>query len=186
MDDKRIVELYWQRDEAAIRETQLQYDRYLTKIAYNILANHEDSKESVNDTYLNAWNSMPPHKPSVLATYLGKITRQSAIDIYRKRHSQKRYPSQYALSLDELSDCIGSGSTPEQEIELKHLAAAINRYLHSLSEEMRNIFVCRYFFLDSIRDIASYYSSSQSRIKSILHRTRIGLKAYLEKEGYEI
>ena len=101
MEDYQIVELYWKRDQQAIRETENKYGHYLTKIALNILADLEDSKESVNDTYLKAWNSMPPHKPGILATYLGKITRQVSIDIFRKRTSKKRQPSQYALCLRE-------------------------------------------------------------------------------------
>ena len=112
MQDEKIVELYWQRDESAIEETQGKYGRYLGKIAYNILADLEDSQESVNDTYLAAWNSMPPQKPSVLATYLGKITRRISIDIFRRRHREKRQASEYALSLSELEDCVGGGPSP--------------------------------------------------------------------------
>ena len=111
MEDEAIVRLYWQRDEGAIRETRDKYGNYLTKIAWNILANHEDSEESVNDTYLRAWDSMPPQKPGILSTYLGKITRQLSIDLYRKKHRQKRGGSDYALSLTELEDCVSGGDT---------------------------------------------------------------------------
>ena len=106
MQDEKIVELYWKRDESAVRETQEKYENYLYKIAYNILSDKEDSNESVNDTYLAAWNSMPPHKPNVLSTYLGKLTRRISIDIFRKRNRIKRQVSEYALSLTELQDCI--------------------------------------------------------------------------------
>ena len=116
MKDADIVSLYWQRNQEAIRQTQNKYGGYLSKVAYNILADFEDSKECVNDTYLKAWNSMPPQRPAVLSTYLGKITRQLAIDVFRKKHSAKRYASQYALSLEELGDSFSGGTTPEQAL----------------------------------------------------------------------
>ena len=186
MQDKHIVELYWQRNESAIQETEQKYGSYLTKIAHNILSNLEDSKECVNDIYLKAWNSIPPHKPDILSTYLGKITRQGAIDLLRKRSSLKRKASEYATSLDEFSECIPAGETPEQAVELQLLAKAIASYLRTLSPQARNTFVGRYYFMDSIRDIAGYYGMSKSKVESMLHRTRKGLKAYLEKEGYTI
>ena len=126
MQDEMIVDLYWKRDESAISETERKYGRYLSKIAYNILSDWEDSKEAVNDTYLKAWNSMPTHKPSVLSTYLGKITRQLSIDAFRTRNRDKRKHSEYAVSLSELEDCISGSETTEQSIELKLLAEAIN------------------------------------------------------------
>ena len=186
MQDERIVELYWQRDESAIQETEQKYGSYLTKIAYNILSDLEDSKESVNDTYMKAWNSMPPHKPNILSAYLGKITRQVSIDILRERSSLRRQASEYATSLDEIGDCIPAGETPEQAMELQFLANAIAAYLRTLSPQARNTFVGRYYFMDSIRDITEYYGMSKSKVESMLHRTRKGLKAYLEKEGYTI
>lgn len=128
MQDEMIVDLYWKRDESAISETDREYGRYLSKIAYNILSDWEDSKETVNDTYLKAWNSMPTHKPSVLSTYLGKITRQLSIDAFRTRNRDKRKHSEYAVSLSELEDCISGSETTEQSIELKLLAEAINTY----------------------------------------------------------
>jgi len=186
MDDVKIVEMYWRRDETAISETEKKYSKYLTKIAYNILAELEDSKESVNDTYLKAWNSMPPHKPSVLSTYLGKITRQVSIDIFRKRNSKKRRGSEYALSLSELEECLPAGSVPEHEVEAKLLAETISGYLRTLSPENRNVFVGRYYFMDTIKAVASYNNMSESKVKSMLYRTRLGLKEHLEKEGFSI
>lgn len=183
MEDSKIVELYWQRNESAISETQQKYGNYLIKIAFNILADIEDSRESVNDTYLKAWYSMPPHKPTVLSTFLGKIVRQLSIDIYRKKKAQKRYGSEYALSLDELCDCASTDGAPDKKVDAQLLAKSIGDYLMSLSEESRNVFVCRYYFLDSVRDIANYFGASESKIKSMLHRTRLGLKNHLEKEG---
>ena len=114
MKDEQIVALYWDRDEDAIQQTQKKYGSYLSKVADNILANTEDSQECVNDTYLAAWNSMPTNRPNVLSTYLGKIIRQISIDVYRKKNRQKRYASQYAISLDELGDTFSDGTTPEQ------------------------------------------------------------------------
>ena len=184
MQDEAIVALYWQRDETAIRETQDKYGRYLTKIAYNILSDMEDSMESVNDTYLHAWNSMPPHRPTILSTYLAKITRRVAIDIFRRQHRQKRQASQYAVSLTELADCLSNGNTTEEETDVKLLAQSINTYLRGLPEEPRNLFIGRYFFMDSLKETAALYGMSESKAKSMLHRTRQGLKVHLKQEGF--
>lgn len=184
MEDDAIVALYWQRDETAIRETEQKYEHYLTKIAYNILSDWEDSREGVNDTYLKAWDSMPPHKPKFLSTYLGKITRQLSIDIFRKRNREKRKESEYSLSLSELKECVSNGNTTEQEVDLHLLTKAINSYLQELSLEARGIFIGRYYFMDSIHEVSTYYGFSESKTKSMLYRTRIGLKKYLEQEGF--
>lgn len=184
MQDEKIVELYWLRNETAIRETEIKFGPYLTKIAYNILRDFEDSRESVNDTYLKAWNTMPPQKPSVLKTYLGKITRQLSIDVFRTRNRKKRGASQYAVSLSELEECIPSNHSVEQEIELQLLGKTINDFLYTLSEQSRHIFVCRYYFCDSIKDISAFFAMSESKVKSILHRTRLSLKNHLECEGF--
>ena len=186
MQDEMIVSLYWQRDENAISETERKYGRYLTKIAHNILSDWEDSKETVNATYLQAWNSMPTHKPSILSTYLGKITRQLSIDVFRTRNREKRKSSEYAISLSELEDCVSGSETTGQSVELKMLGEAINAYLRTLPAEARNTFVGRYYFADSIREVADYYGVSEQKVKSMLYRTRQGLKKYLEKEGYEL
>ncbi|MEA4965609.1 MAG: sigma-70 family RNA polymerase sigma factor [Oscillospiraceae bacterium] len=186
MQDEMIVDLYWKRDEAAIRETENKYSRYLTKIAYNILSDFEDSKESVNDTYLKAWNSMPPHKPNVLATYLGKITRQLSIDIFRTRNRDKRQATEYAISLSELEECVSDTATTEQSVDLHLLAAAINSYLYTLSKEARCTFVGRYYYMDSIKEVAANCGMRESKAKSMLFRIRQGLKAYLEQEGFDI
>lgn len=135
MEDEQIVTLYWNRDETAIQETQTKYDRYLTKIACNILADMEDSRESVNDTYLAAWNSIPPQRPSVLSAYLAKLTRRISIDRFRYRTRDKRRGSQYALSLSELDDCVSGGNTTEEIINVRLLADTIGIYLRLQSEE---------------------------------------------------
>lgn len=186
MDDSRIVELYFARSEIAIAETERKYGRYLSKIAYNILFDTEDSSECVNDTYMKAWNSIPPQKPNVLSTYLGKITRRLAIDVFRKKHSEKRGKSEYALSLSELDECIPSGASPEKEFEQKALGESINRFLQNLGKENRDIFVCRYFYADSVKEIASFLGTSESKIKSSLFRSRKALKERLEKEGFSL
>lgn len=186
MQDESIVALYWERNEAAIEETKNKYDRYLFKIAHNILADFEDSQESVNDTYLAAWNSMPPHKPRILSTYLGKITRRISIDIFRKKTRNKRKASEYALSLSELEECLTGGNEPEETIEVQLLAKAINDFLRTLPKDARNLFIGRYYFLDSLRDVALYCGMSESRAKTLLFRTRCNLKVFLEKEGFEI
>lgn len=182
MDDKKIVELYWERNESAVSETQEKYGKYLSKIAYNILADIEDSEESVNDTYLRAWNSIPPHKPVRLSAFLAKITRQISIDIYRKRTSKKRLGSEYALSLEELFDCAASDGNPEKEVDASLLSKAINDWLASVPEISRQAFICRYFHFDSVKDIAGYLEISQSNVKTLLYRARLDLKSYLEKE----
>lgn len=186
MEDEKIVSLYWDRDEAAIRETEIKYDRYLTKIAYNILADREDSRESVNDTYLAAWNSIPPHRPGVLSAYLAKLTRRISIDRFRYRTRDKRRESEYSVSLSELGDCVSGGNTTEEIVNVKLLADAIGIFLRLQSEEARNAFIGRYYFLDSVKEVAAYCGMSESKCKTLLHRTRLGLKEYLRKEGFDV
>ena len=186
MTDERIVQLYWDRDESAIKQTQDKYGAYLSKIAYNILSDFEDSKECVNDTYLSAWNSMPNHRPNVLSTYLGKITRQLSIDVFRKKNSTKRYASEYAVSLEELGDSFSDGATPDQALDAKLLDEAINRFLRTLPVDARNTFIGRYYFFDSLKDVARYCGMSEAKAKSMLYRTRQSLKAYLVEEGFNL
>lgn len=186
MQDDKIVSLYWDRDETAITVTEEKYGRYLLKIAYNILADSEDSRESVNDTYLKAWNTMPPHRPDVLSAFLGKITREISIDQLRRRTREKRGGGQYTQSLSELEDCVSTDNTTEQAVDQHLLAEAISRYLRTLPPEPRNLFVGRYYFMDSIKEIAGYYGMTESKVKTTLHRTRKGLRQYLIKEGFEV
>ncbi len=184
MEDAQIVSLYWDRDEAAIRETETKYGRYLTKIACNILNDVEDSRESVNDTYLAAWDSIPPHRPGILSAYLAKLTRRISIDRFRYRTRDKRMGSEYALSLEELEDCVSGGDTTQEAVNEKLLADAIGIYLRLLPENARTAFVGRYYFLDPLKEVAAYCGMSESKAKSLLYRTRVGLKEYLRKEGY--
>lgn len=186
MQDERIVALYWERNEAALTATLEKYDRYLTKVAYNILADLEDSRESVNDTYLAAWSSIPPHKPSVLSTYLGKITRRVSIDRLRKRHSEKRQASEYALSLDELGEQFAGDDTPQDVAEIRLLTDTIGAFLRTLPTDTRALFIGRYYFLDPLREVARYCGMSEAQAKSRLFRTRQSLKDYLQQEGFDV
>ena len=186
MEDNDIIDLYFSRSESAISATREKYGKYLRRIAYNILVNNEDCDECENDTYFKAWSSIPPKRPTSLSAYLGTLARNTAITMYRKSNAASREDSQYALSLDELADCVSDGETPENMAEDGLIAKAISDYLRTLSSEARIIFVCRYFYNDSVSRIAGYFGSGESKIKSSLFRTRNGLKEYLAKEGIEI
>ena len=185
MIDNEIVMLYWNRDESAITETQAKYGKYLTKIAYNITNDTEDSEESVNDTYLAAWNTIPPQRPGLLKTFLSKLTRCIAIDRVRLQNRKKRGGGEYTVSLDELSE-ITTGNTPDDTLDAKMLGEAVSAFLRTLSPDARNAFICRYYFLDSTKDVAESLEISTSKLKSLLHRTRISLREYLQKEGFDI
>ena len=183
MEDSGIIELYWARSESAISETMKKYGKYCFAIAYSILSSTEDANESVNDTYLDAWNSMPPHRPAILSTFLGKITRRISIDRWRSRMAGKRGGGEYALALDELEDCVASSSDVEKEVEQRELVKELNEFLSKLHGQERDIFICRYFFLLSLSEICNRFGYSPSKVKSMLSRTRKRLYAYLEKEG---
>lgn len=182
MEDSQIVALYWQRKESAIAETAAKYGHYCFTIANNILQNKEDADESVSDTYLSAWNSIPPHKPSVLSTFLGKITRRISLNRWRRRTAEKRGGGQVPLALEELSECISGGEDTARALEQKELSVAINRFLATLKEQDRTVFVCRYWFLVPIKDICQKTGFTESKVKSILLRTRNKLKVYLQEE----
>ena len=184
MDDERIVALYWSRSETAITETASKYGSYLNNISYNILVNREDAQECVNDTYNDAWNSMPPHRPSILSTFLGKITRRISIDRWRKLNAEKRGGGELTLALDELEDCVSGSGSVEDEIQRRELAKLFNDFLNTLPATERRVFLCRYWYMDSIQTIAQQFGFSQSKVTSMLHRTRAKLRTVLEKEGY--
>ena len=183
MEDSQIVDLYWARDERAIQATTEKYGRYCYRIAFNILSNKEDADESVNDTYMSAWKSIPPHRPSVLSTFLGKLTRRISLNKWRDQNRVKRGSGEVILALDELSECIPSQQNPERELEMKELAQAINYFIGSLQPTERDIFVSRYWFLASINEISVKFDFSESKTKSILFRVRKKLMSYLQKEG---
>jgi RNA polymerase sigma-70 factor (ECF subfamily) len=158
MDDKQILDLYWERSEAAISETSKKYGKYCRYIASNILHNDEDSEECVNDTYLRAWNSIPPNRPSVLKTFLGKITRNLSLDRYELLNAKKRNGGQMSLIFDEIQECIPSLDSTENIVEEIALTDILNRFLSSLSLEQRKIFMRRYWYLSPIKEIATEYS----------------------------
>lgn len=182
MDDQKIIDLYWSRSESAISESNQKYGKYCYSIAYNILTNNEDAEECVSDTYMAAWKAMPPQRPSILATFLGKITRNLSIDCWRSRSRYKRGGGEIILALEELEECVADSQTVEKAYEQKLIALVFNRFLESLQETERQIFLCRYWYLDSIADIANYYGFSNSKVTSMLYRTRKKLRAVLKKE----
>jgi len=183
MEDKQIIKLYFARAESAIEETANKYGKYCHVIAYNILYNDEDSEECVNDTYLKAWNVMPPQCPNILSAFLGKITRNLALDKYRYNNRKKRGGSQIAFALEELEDCIPAKNTVEQAIEDEALVEVLNNFLEGLAEENRKFFMQRYWYMRTIREIATEYGVSESKVKMVLMRCRNQLKQILEQEG---
>lgn len=185
MDDNEIIALYQNRDESAIKQTEKKYSGYLTKIALNVLGNFQDSEECVNDTYVRAWYTIPPHIPAALKHYLGKITRELSIDRLRWKTGKKRGGTEYELSLDELSECAGAGDVSEQA-ELSELVEIIEEFLRRCRDDERDMFVCRYYFCDSIKEIAGYFGVNVSKVKNTLFRVRKELKKHLESEGYVI
>ena len=183
LDDIKIIDLYWERSESAIDETSLKYGNYCTKIAINILQNREDSEECVSDTYLKAWDAIPPQRPAKLSAFLGRITRNLSFNRFTARNTQKRGGTNIELLLSELEECIPSDSSVEADYEAGQTARIIDAFLASAKPDNRIIFVRRYWYADSITEIASRFDMSESKVKSILFRTRNKLKDYLEKEG---
>lgn len=183
MDDNAIIDLYWNRSENAISETSSKYGGYCYAIAYNILSNREDSEESVNDTYLAAWNTMPPRRPSVLAAFLGKLTRYISLDLWKKRSRLKRGGGETELCLEELNGCISGAESIENEVIRKETLTRVNKFLDALPEMERKVFLCRYWYLDPVADIARRFGFSESKTASMLRRTRLKLNQQLAKEG---
>ncbi len=181
MDDEKILDLYFARDDSAITACSEKYGAYCSTIAQNILQCREDSEECVNDTWFRAWNAIPPARPSRLSVFLGTITRNLALNRYRKDHAQKYQGSQTALCLDELGECIGKeDSAIEEQVILKDL---IESFLRSLNTKDKDIFLYRYWYFLSIKEIAERYKISEAAIKMKLVRIRKKLKDLLEKEG---
>ena len=182
MNDLQIIEMYWKRNEQAISVTAEKYGTYCYSVAYGILHNEEDSKESVNDTYMSAWNSMPPHKPNVLKTFLGKITRRLSIDRLKRKNAEKR-GGEIAEILDELSECISPIGDPIAETEKEMLDKTINSFVKELKDTEQRVFLCRYWYARSVKEIAKLFGFSESKVKVMLMRTRNKLKTRLETEG---
>ena len=183
MTDAEIVELYFKRDERAIQETMNRYQNHLMKVAMQIVGDEQDAEECVSDTYYTAWNSMPDYRPEVLSAYLIKIARQKAIDRLRYRQRQKRQGTEYAVSYEELGDVIEDPAAAEDASKDDLLKEAMARFLRDLPTDARHLFLGRYFYFDSLKDTAAYCGMSESKAKSMLHRTRRKLKKFLTKEG---
>lgn len=183
MDDISIVRLYFARSEQAIQETDSKYGGYCYSIAYHILANPEDSEESVSDTYLSAWNTIPPRRPNLLAPFLGKIVRNISIDRWRKNGALKRGGGEMPLALEELQECVASEENLEAGYEQKELVRQVRDFLARLSDTERRVFVCRYWYLDSTADIGKRFGFSESKVSSMLHRIRGRLEKHLKREG---
>ena len=185
MEDQKILDLFFQRSQRAIEETDKKYGSYLYKIAHNILSDREDSKECVNDTYFGAWNAIPPKRPGFLGAFLGKMTRYISIDRWRKCSAQKRGSGEVALALEELTECVSGQPGIEEQMIQREIVASLNRFLASLSVDERTVFLCRYWYVNSMEEIARKTGFSLGKIKSMLHRTRKKLAASLQKEGLE-
>ena len=181
MEDSLILDLFWNRSESAIQETAKKYGRYCHAIANNILRNNEDAEECVNDTYLTVWGIIPPQRPGIFRAFLGKITRNLSLNKYREQRMKKRGGGEVDLLLSELEECIPSGGTTETEHDAKEIIEIINSCLMSLDIDSRNVFVRRYWYAEPVKGIAVRYQMSESKVKSMLLRTRGKLKQYLEK-----
>ena len=186
MQDQDIIKLYNARNEQAITESSNKYGYYCTSIALNILQNMQDAEECVNDTWLRAWNSIPPAKPDHLQLYLGGITRHISLDRFRRQRAQKRGGGEIVLALDEISDVISSGTDVPTEVAEQEFSESFNRFLWSLPERDCNVFLRRYYYLDPISLIAKRYGLSVANVQKILSRTRAKLREHLAKEGYAV
>ena len=186
MDDEKITELYWNRDEKAIEETDFKYKKYLFSIAYNIVHDRLDSEECLNDTYLGAWNAIPPTKPNVLKAFLTTITRRIAIKRYHSNLKQNVIPSEMTVSLSELEDFIAGDGDVDSEFDAERLGRVISDFVRSLSDRRQFIFMSRYYVADPIYMIADDLGLSRSMVNKELAAIRSALKEKLESEGYLI
>ena len=183
MDDSKIIDLYWARSQQAIAESERKYGAYCRAIAGNILPRREDAEECVNDTWLRAWNAIPPQRPGVLQAFFGRLTRNLCLDRWRKDHAAKRGGSQTELALEELEDCLAARERVEDAMDAEHTANLISQFVRELPRQDRLLFVRRYWYLDDIKALAKQFGMGQSQVKSRLHRMRLRLKTHLEKEG---
>lgn len=183
MEDDQIIDLFWKRSEQAINEVTAKYGQYCRSIAIHILNNREDAKECENDTYVAAWNTIPPARPNNLKIFLGRITRNIASDKYDYNTAKKRN-HEFDLILSELEECLPSSANVESQYEKRELSDALNSFLRSIDQDSRMVFVRRYWYSDSVRTISTRFSMSESKVKSMLFRTRNKLKKHLEEEGF--
>ena len=185
MEDEKIIGLYWDRNEDAIVETSSKYGKLCFLIANNILANHEDSEECVNDTYLGLWNAIPEQRPSRFSVFVSRITRNLALKKFEYLSAAKRNP-EAVCSFEELGECVSGKEYVENELENRRIEQAIDAFLWQQGEEKRNIFIRRYWYFESIENICKRTGYSQSKIKSMLFNMRLKLRDYLESEGIEL
>lgn len=182
MEDSQIIDLYWQRSEAAITETSKKYGKLCRHIALNIVGNYSDAEECENDTYVATWNAIPPTRPNIFSAFLSKIARNIALNRYEYNKAQKRN-NEFDLILSELEECIAGKSTVEEAYEEGVIASMLDDFLESLSQEKRVIFVRRYWYSDAVKDIAKRLQISESKVKTVLFRTRKELQDYLAERG---
>lgn len=183
MVDDQILDLFWERSEQAIIETKAKYGRYCYTIAYNVLHNSEDAEECENDTYLGAWKIIPPQRPGNLPAFLGKITRNISLKKLRAQTTEKRGGGEATVSLYELMECIPDAHGFEDDMQAEELAGILDSFLRAMPQNERRVFICRYWYCDSITDICEQFGFGQSKVKMMLSRTRKKLLAYLQKEG---
>lgn len=183
MNDAEILNLYWARDEAAIDATEQKYGAYCRAVARNILNNAQDEQECLNDTWLAAWNNIPPQRPALLKAYLGKIARRISLKKWRDRSALKRGGGEAALALDELAECLPGGESIEAALNEAELTQIMNRFLASLTADERRVFLRRYWYLDSVADTAARFGFSEGKVKSMLYRSRQKLMKRLKEEG---
>ena len=186
VEDEAIVQLYWDRNESAISESSAKYGAYCAAIAHNILHSTADEEECVNDTWLHAWNAMPPHRPNILSAFFGKITRNLSFDCYKKRHRAKRGGGQTNAVLDELAECVSGRDDTERTWDEKELTAELNRFVSELSEDKRAIFILRYWYAADIADIAQRVGLSENNVSVTLSRLRGRLKTHLIERGFDV
>ncbi|MBR2811351.1 MAG: RNA polymerase sigma factor [Solobacterium sp.] len=186
MEDLEIIELYFRRDESAITETDRKYGRRMKNNAFQIVREYEDAKECVNDTLLKAWTTIPPVRPVILFAYLSSILRTIALNLYNHRHAQKRFSDTYAVSLEELGDCVSGIDNVSAKFDEVMLGEEISAFLKKQPERNRKLFVCRYFWFDSLKEAASACGMSESAARTALFRMRRSLKEYLKERGYDI
>lgn len=183
-NDAQIIDLYWNRDAQAISASMNRYGSYCFSIADGILNNAQDAEECVNDTWLRAWNAIPPTRPAVLKIFFAKITRHLSFDKYKAGKALKRGGGNIQLVLDELAECIADESDVEGQVDAKELGKVINQFVASLPEREQNLFVRRYFFSEPIKAIADRYGLRENSVYVTLSRIRKRLRSHLSKEGY--
>ena len=183
MDDEAILTLYRQRDSRAVAETEAKYGGLCFSVARNILNNREDSEECVNDTWLHAWNAIPPEWPLRFSAWLSRVTRNLAVSRLRESRAQNRGGNEILLVLDELDECIPGKADPQQEVEQKELQDAINRFLDGLDSVVRDVFVARYYYAASHSELSARTGWSVGKVKTVLRRTRLKLRNALKEEG---